>query len=348
MKSFHVPPAAASGVDRRGFLRQSALAGGSLLLGLHVGPTGAAEVVGKPASIDYAGGFKPNVFISISPQGMVTLVSKQPEIGQGIKTSLPMVIAEELEVDWKDVRVVQGDLDPAYGRQSAGGSTSTPNNYNHFLLLGATARTMLITAAAQTWNVPASECAAANSAVHHMPSKRSLGYGELAAKAATLPVPGADAVRLKEPKDYKLLGKRVGGVDNLALVTGKPLFGIDMRLPGMLYAVFEKCPVFGGTVLGANLAAIKALPGVRDAFRHQGHGRPARPDAGRGHRRRLDLGGLQRPQAAQGDLGRRPGRPGELAGIRGTCARALEAAGRRATAQGRRPDRRLLRRCQDR
>jgi isoquinoline 1-oxidoreductase beta subunit len=273
MKSFHVPTAGASGLDRRDFLRQSALAGGSLLLGLYLDPAGAAEVVGKPAAASAnAGDFKPNAFISISPQGAVTLVSKQPEIGQGIKTSLPMVIAEELEVDWKDVRVVQGDLDPAYGRQSAGGSTSTPNNYSHFLLLGATARTMLITAGAQTWNVSASECAAADSAVHHMPSKRSLGYGELAAKAATLPVPGPDVVRLKDPKDYKLLGKRVGGVDNLALVTGKPLFGIDMRLPGMLYAVYEKCPVFGGAVLSANLAAVKALPGVRDAFVVKGTG----------------------------------------------------------------------------
>src|SRR5512140_1002010 len=259
MKHVHAPPPAASGLDRRDFLRQTALAGGSLLLGLHLDPAGAAEVIGKPAGSAGAGEFKPNAFISISPKGVVTLVSKQPEIGQGIKTSLPMVIAEELEVDWKDVRVVQGDLDPAYGRQSAGGSTSTPNNYNHFLLLGATARTMLVTAAAQTWNVPAGECAAADSAVHHLPSKRSLGYGELAAKAATLPVPGADAVRLKDPKDYKLLGKRVGGVDNLAVVTGKPPSGIEVWLPGMLYAVSEKCPVFGGAGMSASLEVVKAM-----------------------------------------------------------------------------------------
>jgi CO/xanthine dehydrogenase Mo-binding subunit len=130
---------------------------------------------GRPA----AGEFAPNVFIRIGRDGVVTLVSKQPEIGQGIKTSLPMVIAEELEIDWKDVRIVQGDLNPAYGSQGAGGSTSTPTNYNDFHRLGATARTMLVQAAAQTWGVPAAECRAAHGAVHHAASGRKLGYGAL-------------------------------------------------------------------------------------------------------------------------------------------------------------------------
>jgi len=251
--------------SRRAFLRQSALGGAGLLLGLYLKrDSGAAAQVDKPQSI--AGEFRPNAFIAIAPSGVVTLVSKQPEIGQGIKTSLPMVIAEELEVNWRDVRVVQGDLDAAYGRQSAGGSTSTPNNYNDFLRLGATARTMLVQAAAQTWHVPVSECLAADGAVHHAASQRALGYGALALTAASLPVPDASAVKLKDPKDYKLLGTRVGGVDNPSIVTGRPLFGIDIKLPGMLYAVFEKCPVFGGHPRRANLDAIKALPGVRDAF----------------------------------------------------------------------------------
>lgn len=257
------PPA---GVDRRDFLRQSAVGAGGLLLGFYLQPASAAEVIGKPSSLSDASAFKPNAFISISTQGIVTLVSKQPEIGQGIKTSLPMVIAEELEVDWKDVRIVQGDLDPAYGSQSAGGSTSTPNNYNNFLRLGATARSMLVQAAALTWKVPVAECQAAHSAVQHAASGRSLRYGELVSQAAALPVPAAEAVKLKDPRDYKLLGSRLGGVDNLTIVSGKPLFGIDVRLPGMLYAVFEKCPAFGGKVVSANLSAIKALPGVRDAF----------------------------------------------------------------------------------
>ena len=266
MKPSVIISAARTGVDRRDFLRQSTVVGSALVLGFYVDPTGAAQVLDPPAGTGAGASFQPNAFISISAQGVVTLISKQPEIGQGIKTSLPMVIAEELEVNWKDVRIVQGDLNSLYGGQSAGGSTSTPNNYANFLLLGATARSMLVAAAAQTWKVPTGECVAANSAVHHALSKRTLGYGEVVAKAATLMVPDAAEVRLKDPNDYKLLGRRIGGVDNLALVSGRPLFGIDVRLPGMLYAVFEKCPAFGGKVVDANLTAVKALPGVRDAF----------------------------------------------------------------------------------
>ncbi len=254
------------GINRRVFLGHTAIGGSALLLGFALEPQGTAHAAGNPVKLSDTSNFKPNAFISISDQGVITLVSKQPEIGQGIKTSLPMVIAEELEVDWKDVRIIQGDLDPAYGSQSAGGSTSTPNNYNNFQRLGATARTMLVQAAAQTWGVPTAECHAANSAVHHAPSKRMLGYGTLVVKASQLPAPAPDSVSLKDPKDYKLLGTRLGGVDNHAVVTGKPLFGIDVRLPGMLYAVFEKCPAFGGKVVSANLDLIKGLPGVRDAF----------------------------------------------------------------------------------
>jgi isoquinoline 1-oxidoreductase beta subunit len=251
---------------RRDFMRKSVFAGGGLALGIYIqaAETALGQVV-KSSSAS-AGDFTPDAFIRISPDGTVSLISKQPEMGQGVKTSLPMVIAEELEVSWKDVVIVQGDLNSVYGRQSAGGSTSTPTNYEAFRRLGATARTMLVEAAALTWRVPAGECFAADSAVHHRPTKRKLGYGRLAAKAATLPVPSEKAVVLKEPNDYKLLGTRIGGVDNAAIVTGKPLFGSDVQLPGMLYAVYDKCPVFGGKVLSANLDAVKALPGVRDAF----------------------------------------------------------------------------------
>ena len=257
------PSRLATPLDRRGFLKFSALAGGGLVLGFYLKPGSgvfAAEVI-KPAA---GAEFKPNAFIRIAPDGLVTLVSKQPEIGQGIKTSLPMIIAEELEVNWKDVVVVQGDLDPAYGSQSAGGSRSTPNNYDEFHQLGATARTMLIAAAASTWSVTATDCFAANGAVHYRPDNRTLNYGDLVARASTLPVP-ATAER-KNPKDYKLLGTRIGGVDNPKVVSGQPLFGIDTRLPGMLYAAYEKCPVFGGKVVSANLDEIKSLPGVKDAF----------------------------------------------------------------------------------
>ncbi len=249
---------------RRSFMRKSLIGGGGLVLGFYLDASGGAlGRVAKTSGVP-AGEFTPNAFIRVSSRGAVTLISKQPEIGQGIKTSLPMVIAEELEVDWKDVEIVQGDLDPAYGRQTAGGSTSTPVNYENFRRLGATARAMLVEAAALAWGVPAGECFAERSAVHHRPSRRSLSYGRLAARAAALPVP--NTVALKDPADFKLLGTRVGGVDNRAIVTGKPLFGSDVRLPGMRYAVYEKCPVFGGRVLSANLDAVKAQPGVRDAF----------------------------------------------------------------------------------
>ncbi|MBC3918087.1 xanthine dehydrogenase family protein molybdopterin-binding subunit [Undibacterium sp. CY18W] len=254
-------------VSRRAFLRNTAAASGGLVLAYLTGQAGEAIAqVSKADGTAATGDFTPHALIRIGADGTITLVSKQPEIGQGIKTSLPMVIAEELEVSWKDVRIIQGDLNPAYGSQGAGGSTSTPTNYNEFHRLGATARTMLVTAAAQTWGVNADECHAADSAVHHPASKRKLTYGALASKAASLPVPDAKSVKLKDPATFKLLGTRIGGVDNLAIVTGKPLFGIDVKLPGMLYAVYEKCPVFGGKVVKANLDAIKALPGVKDAF----------------------------------------------------------------------------------
>ncbi|MDD1621264.1 MAG: xanthine dehydrogenase family protein molybdopterin-binding subunit [Methylococcaceae bacterium] len=252
---------------RRDFLRTSALAGGGLVLGVYFNAANSAEkLVSKPSSTLNANEFRPNAFIRIAPDGKVTLISKQPEIGQGIKTSLPMIIAEELEVNWRDVEIVQGDLDPIYGSQSAGGSRSTPTNYEEFHKLGATARTMLIQAAALTWKLPAEELVAQDSAVHHPASGRKLEYGKLVPTAAKLAVPPADAVRLKNPLEFKLLGTRIGGVDNPGIVTGKPLFGIDVQLPGLLYATYVKSPAFAGKVISANLEEVKALPGVRNAF----------------------------------------------------------------------------------
>ena len=248
-------------VDRRSFLRVSALAGGGFVLGAHLSPEEAL------AAADTATPFAPNAFVKIAADGVVTVVAKNPEVGQGIKTMLPMLIAEELDVDFKDIRIDQAVSDPAkYGNQFAGGSQATPQNWEEHRRFGAVARTMLVSAAAATWGVPESECYASRAAVHHRPSGRKAGYGDLAAKAATLPVPDPKSVTLKDPKDFRIIGQFTPGVDNPKVVTGQPLYGIDVKVPGMLHAVYEKCPVFGGKVASANLEEVKALPGVRQAF----------------------------------------------------------------------------------
>jgi isoquinoline 1-oxidoreductase beta subunit len=247
-------------MDRRQFVKVGALAGGGLLISTYIrfGELGAAE----PAAA--AADFTPNAFISISSSGAISIVAPNSEMGQGVKTSLPMIVAEELDVPWERVTITQGDLNPAYGRQMSVGSQSTPSNFLPLRRAGATARAVLIQAAAETWNVPAAECTTESGAVIHRASNRRAAYGELATKAASLTPPGN--APLKDPKDFKLLGTRVPGVDNPKVVTGAPLFGIDVQLPGMLYATYTKCPAFGGKVVSANLDAVKARPGVRDAF----------------------------------------------------------------------------------
>lgn len=261
-------------LTRRHFLRVSALTGGGFALGYAL--TGSDLLAQAGGAVDNtARTFTPNPFIRITPDGIVTIVAKNPEGGQGVKTSLPMIIAEELEVDFEQIVIEQADLDEsAYGPQFAGGSRSIPQNYEPLRRAGAVARTMLIEAAARDWAVPADECYASDGSVHHRPTGRSQSYGELASKAALLPVPDEKTVKLKDPADFKLLGKRVGGVDNHAIVTGQALFGLDQRVPGMAYAVFEKCPVFCGTVRRANLEQIKVLPCVRDAFIIEGGDQP--------------------------------------------------------------------------
>ncbi len=251
-------------LDRRSFLRFTALAGGGLLVSAYIDPTGT--VLGQaPGVPDTA--FVPNAFVKITSDNVITIMAKNPEIGQGIKTSLPMTIAEELEVDWADVRIEQASLDEQrYGRQNAGGSTATPTNWDPLRRVGAAVRETLILAAAEVWSVPRGECDAASAHVHHRPTGRSLAYGELASRAAAFAPPDLDSVRLKSADEYTIIGKTIGGVDNAAIVTGAPTFGSDFTLPGMLSAVYEKCPVYGGSVARANLDAVRALPGVRHAF----------------------------------------------------------------------------------
>ncbi len=248
-------------MERREFMRVSAIAGGGLLI------AGRFDFLAGDAASETAAGFAPNAYIRLTPDGAATIVAKNPEIGQGVKTMLPMIIADELDVAWDQVRVEQADLDTDhFERQFAGGSTATPINWTPMRQVGAAARAMLVAAAAARWSVPAADLDTQPGVVRHAASGRTIAYGELLADAAKLPVPDLDTVALKDPKDYRIIGTPTRGVDNHAIVTGQPLYGIDVELPGMLYAQFEKCPVFGGSVRSANLDDVRAVPGIRHAF----------------------------------------------------------------------------------
>lgn len=263
------PPVAVMG--RRSFLKLAGLAGGGLVLAFHLDM--------RPAQAEVSGGGDMavlNAFVRVAPDNTVTIFSRGPEIGQGIKTAFGLIVAEELDADWKTVRVDQAPIDPkVYGSQGAGGSTSIPRGWDPLRQAGAAARAMLIAAAASQWNVPAGECTAAESFVSHKSSGRKLSYGSLAKAASHQPVPEPASITLKHRSEYKLLGGRYTGVDNAKVVTGQPLFGIDVQLPGMLYASLTMCPAVGGKVKNANLDEIKKMPGVVDAFVLEGTGKPS-------------------------------------------------------------------------
>jgi isoquinoline 1-oxidoreductase subunit beta len=253
-------------LDRRAFLQVSAVAGGGLLIGLYAPDVLAQGRGGGPGAT--AASLAPNTYITIHPDNTFTIIAKNPETGQGIKTALPMIIADEFDVDWAQVKIQQADLDPKYGGQIEGGSRAIPSNYQNMRLVGTGGRLLMLAAAAQQWNVPQSELTTAGGVVTHAATKRTATYASLSSRAASLPVPEAAAIEgaLKNPRDFKIIGKRIRGVDNLDIVTGRPVFSIDVSFPDMLHAVLVKCDVFGGKAVSANLDEIKKLPGIKHAF----------------------------------------------------------------------------------
>jgi len=249
---------APEGASRRTFLKVSSAAGGGMMISFTLPSLGEAAQT-TPMGL--------NAYISIAPNNTVTIMAKNPECGQGIKTMLPMVIAEELDVDWKNVRAEMAANNPkAYGPQFAGGSMSTTMNYEPLRRVGAATRAMLVAAAAQQWKVPVADCITDAGVIRHKGSNRSLTYGAVAARAAALTPPDVKTVALKDPKDFKIIGKFQTGVDSAKVLRGEPIFGIDVTRPGMLYAVFEKCQVHGGKVKSANLDEVKQQKGVKHAF----------------------------------------------------------------------------------
>jgi isoquinoline 1-oxidoreductase beta subunit len=264
-------------IDRRSFLKVTAMASGGMLLALYASPLD--EVFAQMGFPQVK--LVPGSFIMIHPDNTFTIMSKNPETGNGARTMLPMIIAEELDVEWKSVKVEQGDVDMAkYGLQIEGGSTATPMNWMPMRQIGRAGRQMLIAAAAQTWSVPESECTTKAGKVLHEGSGKSATYGELATKAASMPVPDFQTLKFKDPKDYTIIGTPTNDVDDDNIATGKPIFSIDVKQPGMLGAVFVKCPVFGGKAVSANLDEIKKLPGVRHAFIVAGSGNIATLSSG--------------------------------------------------------------------
>ena len=255
-------------LSRRTFLRAGAAAGGGLLVSFGLpARIGAALAAGAQAARD----FMPNGFIRIDREGHVTLIMHKVEMGQGTYTAMPMLLAEELEVDLSQVRLEHAPPDdalyaePLFGVQETGGSTSVRGNWEPLRRAGATARSMLVSAAAATWKVEPSSCRAANGAVIHGPTGRSLAYGALVDQAARLPVPGG--VALKDPKDFKLIGTPAKRLDTPDKVDGTAQFGIDVRLPGMKFAAVAACPVFGGKLASVDDAKAKAIPGVQQVVR---------------------------------------------------------------------------------
>ncbi|WOK04317.1 molybdopterin cofactor-binding domain-containing protein [Imperialibacter roseus] len=251
-------------IDRRSFMKVSALAGGGMMLSFSwlagCKPTTQAEVMELPKEW-----FELNSYIKIGDNGVVTLMSPNPEFGSNVKTSMPMILADELGVDWKNVIVEQANFYPErFDRQFTGGSQGIRQGWKPLRTAGATAREMLIKAAAQTWSVPAEEITAGAGTLEHKASGKKAGYGEMASLAATLEVP--EEVKLKDIKDFNLIGVSQKNVDGKKIVTGKPLFAMDHYPANALVAMVVHPPAFGMKVKSLDESSVKGMPGVKDVF----------------------------------------------------------------------------------
>jgi isoquinoline 1-oxidoreductase beta subunit len=250
-------------IARRDFLKTSAAIGGGLCIAAYVPELAARPLENSPAN---DGVFAPNAFVRIAPDDSVTVIVNHSEMGQGVYTSLPMLLNEELEADWSKIKIESAPVDAAYnhtvfGLQMTGGSTTTPSEWERFRKMGAMARLMLIDAGAQKWSVPASQCRVEKGVVIHVPSGRKATYGSLVAAAAQLKPP-AD-VPLKDPKQFTLIGKPTRRLDTPSKINGTAQFGLDVRLPGMLFALVARPPVFGGKLVSFDAAEALKVKGVR-------------------------------------------------------------------------------------
>jgi isoquinoline 1-oxidoreductase beta subunit len=247
-------------LSRRQFLKHTGVAGGGLVFAMTMGYAPTLR-----SGSDGAAQLAPNVYVNIRDDETVEIYCHRSEMGQGIRTSLPQVIADELEADWQHVRLLQAPGDEKYGDQNTDGSTSIRKQFDLLRTAGASAREMLIAAAASAWGVPVSECVARNHAVHHHASGRSASYGKLVAAASGLDLP--ENVSFKNPDDYRYIGKPMDLIDGMAMTTGQAMYGIDTALPGMLHASIARPPVVGGTIRSVDDSAALKIAGVEKVIR---------------------------------------------------------------------------------
>ena len=255
--------ATASVVNRRDFLKKGSAGGAALVIGFHLTPNAFADQA-QDQEKKTRNPF--DAWVRITPDNRVTLVLGKSEMGQGVYTSLPMILAEELCLDWKQVHIEQAPTDPKIYDHGTGGSGSVAGSWLPLRRAGAAAREMLVTAGAQRWNVSPDTCKAQKGGVLHGARKQFLTYGQLVQDAAKLPVPNFNTVPLKNSDDFTIVGRDTHRFDGAAKCTGAAKFGIDSRVPGMLYAVIARCPVFGGKVKSFDAAKAKAIPGVREVI----------------------------------------------------------------------------------